>query len=56
MVLVYVEDHQGVMRESEMLKKERRRVFRENLEREGLEFELEDKKVRQYNRSRYSRA
>ncbi|KAK6625541.1 hypothetical protein RUM43_005840 [Polyplax serrata] len=45
MVLVYVEDHQGVMRESEMLKKERRRVFRENLEREGLEFELEDKKA-----------
>lgn len=45
MVLVYEEEDFGVMTEAEMLKRERRKAFRENLEKEGLEFELEDRKV-----------
>ena len=45
MVLVYEEEDFGVMTEAEMLRRERRKVFRENLEKEGLEFELEDRKV-----------
>lgn len=45
MVLVYEEEDFGVMTEAETLRRERRKIFRENLEKEGLEFELEDKKV-----------
>lgn len=49
MVLVYEEEDEGVATEVEMMKKEKRRVFRENLEKEGLELELEDKKVDIFN-------
>lgn len=46
MVLVYEEEELGVLTEAEMAKRERRKIFKENLEKEGLEFELEDKQVR----------
>lgn len=45
MVLVYEEEELGVMTEAEMLRRERRRVFEENLVSEGLELELERKEV-----------
>uniref|UniRef100_A0A8W7M3E2 Anoctamin n=1 Tax=Anopheles arabiensis TaxID=7173 RepID=A0A8W7M3E2_ANOAR len=43
MVLCYEEDDQGVMTELEALKRHQRKLFQENLIREGLEFEVEDK-------------
>ncbi|XP_053674951.1 anoctamin-5 [Anopheles nili] len=43
MVLCYEEDNQGVMTELEALKRNQRKLFQENLVREGLEFEVEDK-------------
>uniref|UniRef100_A0A182NDF6 Anoctamin n=1 Tax=Anopheles dirus TaxID=7168 RepID=A0A182NDF6_9DIPT len=43
MVLCYEEDDQGVMTELEALKRHQRKLFHENLIREGLEFEVEDK-------------
>ncbi|GLG95443.1 Anoctamin, partial [Gryllus bimaculatus] len=45
MVLVYEEEDFGVMTEMEMLRRERRKMFLENLEAEGLELELEDKSM-----------
>uniref|UniRef100_A0A182RJT0 Anoct_dimer domain-containing protein n=1 Tax=Anopheles funestus TaxID=62324 RepID=A0A182RJT0_ANOFN len=43
MVLCYEEDDQGVMTELDALKRHQRKLFHENLIREGLEFEVEDK-------------
>ncbi|XP_052889147.1 anoctamin-4 [Anopheles moucheti] len=43
MVLCYEEDDQGVMTELDALKRHQRKLFQENLIREGLEFEVEDK-------------
>uniref|UniRef100_A0A182JV28 Anoctamin n=1 Tax=Anopheles christyi TaxID=43041 RepID=A0A182JV28_9DIPT len=43
MILCYEEDDQGVMTELEALKRHQRKLFQENLIREGLEFEVEDK-------------
>ncbi|XP_035890422.1 anoctamin-5 isoform X2 [Anopheles stephensi] len=43
MMLCYEEDDQGVMTELEALKRHQRKLFQENLIREGLEFEVEDK-------------
>lgn len=43
MVLCYEEEDEGVMTEQEARRREMRRVFLENLVREGLELELEDK-------------
>ncbi|XP_055596668.1 anoctamin-4 isoform X3 [Uranotaenia lowii] len=43
MILCYEEDDTGVMTELEALKRHQRRVFQENLLKEGLEFEVEDK-------------
>ncbi|XP_049855202.1 anoctamin-4-like [Schistocerca gregaria] len=45
MVLVYEEEELGVMTEAEMLRRERRRVFQENLLAAGLELELEGKEM-----------
>ncbi|ETN61810.1 hypothetical protein AND_006515 [Anopheles darlingi] len=43
MMLCYEEDDQGVMTEEEALKRHQRKLFHENLVREGLEIEVEDK-------------
>ncbi|XP_050090305.1 anoctamin-5 [Anopheles aquasalis] len=43
MILCYEEDDQGVMTEEEALKRHQRKLFHENLVREGLEIEVEDK-------------
>lgn len=45
MVLVYEEEDFGVMTLAEVTRREMRRVFQENLVKEGLELELEDKHV-----------
>ncbi|CAL7951750.1 unnamed protein product [Xylocopa violacea] len=43
MVLVYQEENNGVMTEMEARRKEQRRVFQQNLLKEGLQLELEPK-------------
>lgn len=43
MVLVYQEETEGVITEIEARKREQRRVFQENLLKEGLQMELEPK-------------
>lgn len=43
MVLVYHEENNGVMTELEARRKEQRRVFQQNLLKEGLQLELEPK-------------
>uniref|UniRef100_A0A2A4K343 Anoctamin n=1 Tax=Heliothis virescens TaxID=7102 RepID=A0A2A4K343_HELVI len=43
MVLAYEEEDYGVMTENEAKKREHRRTFQENLTKEGLELELENK-------------
>lgn len=43
MVLVYQEENEGVMTEIEARRREQRRVFQQNLLREGLQLELEPK-------------
>lgn len=43
MVLCFEEENEGVMTEFEAKRRDRRRIFLENLVREGLELELEDK-------------
>lgn len=43
MVLCYEEEDEGVMTEQEARRREQRRVFLENLVRDGLELELEDR-------------
>lgn len=43
MVLSYEEEFQGVMTEVEAKRRENRRTFLENLIKEGLELEIEDK-------------
>jgi anoctamin-4 len=45
MVLVYEEEEFGVMTLAEVTRREMRKVFQENLVREGLELELEGKQV-----------
>lgn len=45
MVLCYEEESEGVMTEVEARRKEQRRIFEENLVKEGLEIELEDKSL-----------
>jgi anoctamin-4 len=45
MVLVYEEEDYGVMTLAEVTRREMRRVFQENLVKEGLELELEGKQV-----------
>lgn len=47
MVLVYEEEDYGVMTLAEVTRREMRRVFQENLVKEGLELELEEKQVSQ---------
>lgn len=41
MVLCYEEEEEGVMTEQEAIRREQRRVFQENLVKEGLEIEIE---------------
>lgn len=43
MVLSYEEENEGVMTEQESKRREYRKIFLENLVKEGLELELEDK-------------
>ncbi|XP_043289044.1 anoctamin-4 isoform X2 [Venturia canescens] len=43
MVLVYQEENEGVMTETEAKKRQQRKVFQENLLKEGLQLELEPK-------------
>jgi len=43
MVLVYQEENEGVMTEIEARRREHRRVFQQNLLKEGLQLELEPK-------------
>lgn len=43
MVLVYEEEELGVMTEAEARRRDQRKVFQENLVKEGLELELEHK-------------
>lgn len=43
MILVYEEEELGVMTEAEARKRDNRRVFQDNLVKEGLELELEHK-------------
>lgn len=43
MVLVYREENEGVMTELEARRREQRRVFQQNLLKEGLQLELEPK-------------
>lgn len=43
MMLCYEQESEGVMTEIEARRKEQRRIFEENLIKEGLEIELEDK-------------
>lgn len=43
MVLVYQEENEGVMTEMEAHRREQRRVFQQNLLKEGLQLELEPK-------------
>ncbi|XP_015586534.1 anoctamin-4 isoform X2 [Cephus cinctus] len=43
MVLVYQEENEGVMTEAEARRREQRRVFQQNLLKEGLQMELEPK-------------
>jgi anoctamin-4 len=43
MILCYEEEDQGVMTENEAKKRDKRRWFQENLIKEGLELEIEDK-------------
>lgn len=43
MILCYEQESEGVMTEIEARRKEQRRIFEENLVKEGLEIELEDK-------------
>lgn len=43
MVLVYQEENEGVMTEVEARKRQQRKVFQENLLKEGLQLELEPK-------------
>ena len=45
MVLVYEEEELGVMTLAEVTRRDMRRVFQENLVKEGLELELEGKQV-----------
>ncbi|XP_015836241.1 anoctamin-4 isoform X2 [Tribolium castaneum] len=45
MVLVYEEEELGVMTEAEARRRDHRRVFQENLVKEGLELELEHKDI-----------
>ncbi|KAJ3652368.1 hypothetical protein Zmor_018341 [Zophobas morio] len=45
MVLVYEEEELGVMTEAEAKRRDNRRVFQENLVKEGLELELEHKDI-----------
>ncbi|XP_033610717.1 anoctamin-4 isoform X5 [Cryptotermes secundus] len=45
MVLVYEEEDYGVMTFAEVTRREMRRVFQENLIKEGLELELEEKQM-----------
>jgi hypothetical protein len=49
MVLVYEEEDYGVMTLAEVTRREMRKVFQENLVKEGLELELEEKQVSQSN-------
>lgn len=48
MVLVYEEEDYGVMTFAEVTRREMRRVFQENLVKEGLELELEEKQVSRF--------
>ena len=43
MVLVYQEESEGVMTEFEARRRQQRKIFQENLLKEGLQFELESK-------------
>lgn len=43
MVLVYQEENEGVMTETEAKRRQQRKVFQENLLKEGLQLELEPK-------------
>lgn len=43
MILCYEEDDQGVMTEAEAKRREQRKIFQENLVKEGLELEIEDR-------------
>lgn len=52
MVLAWEEENFGVMTEVESKKRDSRRTFMENLIKEGLEVELEDKAV-SFNESTY---
>ncbi|KAJ4444612.1 hypothetical protein ANN_06408 [Periplaneta americana] len=45
MVLVYEEEDYGVMTLAEVTRREMRKVFQENLVKEGLELELEEKQM-----------
>lgn len=45
MVLVYQEENEGVMTELEARRREQRRVFQQNLLKEGLQLELESKET-----------
>lgn len=43
MILCYEEEHEGVMTELEAKRREARKTFLDNLTKEGLELEIEDK-------------
>jgi len=43
MILVYQEENEGVMTELEARRREQRRMFQQNLLKEGLQLELEPK-------------
>lgn len=43
MVLCYEEEHEGVMTELEAKRRESRKIFLDNLVKDGLELEIEDK-------------
>ena len=43
MIICYEEENEGVMTEIEAIKRQQRKIFQENLIKEGLEIEVEDK-------------
>lgn len=43
MILCFEEENEGVMTQTEALKREQRKTFHENLLKEGLEIEIENK-------------
>jgi anoctamin-4 len=43
MIICYEEENEGVMTEIEAIRRQQRRIFQENLIKEGLEIEIEDK-------------